>query len=352
MNLFTLVRPLLFRLAPETAHRVTLGMLDLAARTPWCGWQKKAVAEDPVTIMGIDFPNRVGLAAGLDKNAAHVDGLACLGFGFIEVGTITPRPQPGNPAPRLFRLPEGEALINRMGFNNDGLETALDNLARARRDVPVGINIGKNFDTPMERALDDYLAGLAAVYPHADYVTINISSPNTANLRDLQGGEAFTALLRGLVDERARLQAESGRYVPLAIKIAPDIEEDELPELAEALVEHGIDAVIATNTTLARDGVEGMAHADERGGLSGRPVRERSTRVIRALRERLPEDFPIIGVGGIDSAEAAREKIEAGANLVQLYTGLIYHGPRLVEEVTETLAGMPATNRAGRATSR
>ncbi|WP_372591131.1 quinone-dependent dihydroorotate dehydrogenase [Guyparkeria sp.] len=338
MNLFPLVRPLLFRLPPETAHRVTLGMLDLAARTPWCGWQRKAIAEDPTTVMGIDFPNRVGLAAGLDKNAAHVDGLACLGFGFIEVGTITPRPQPGNPAPRLFRLPEGEALINRMGFNNDGLDSALENLSRSSREVPVGINIGKNFDTPMDRALDDYLAGLAAVYPHADYVTINISSPNTANLRDLQGGEAFTALLRGLTDERARLRDESGRHVPLAIKIAPDIEEDELPALAEALVEHGIDGVIATNTTLAREDVEGMEYADEKGGLSGRPVRERSTRVIRALREHLPEDFPIIGVGGIDSAEAAQEKIEAGANLVQVYTGLIYRGPTLVGEIAQALA--------------
>ncbi|MFO7581374.1 quinone-dependent dihydroorotate dehydrogenase [Guyparkeria sp.] len=338
MNLFPLVRPLLFRLPPETAHRFTLGMLDLAARTPWCGWQRKAIAEDPTTVMGIDFPNRVGLAAGLDKNAAHVDGLACLGFGFIEVGTITPRPQPGNPAPRLFRLPEGEALINRMGFNNDGLDSALENLSRSSREVPVGINIGKNFDTPMDRALDDYLAGLAAVYPHADYVTINISSPNTANLRDLQGGEAFTALLRGLTDERARLRDESGRHVPLAIKIAPDIEEDELPALAEALVEHGIDGVIATNTTLAREDVEGMEYADEKGGLSGRPVRERSTRVIRALREHLPEDFPIIGVGGIDSAEAAQEKIEAGANLVQVYTGLIYRGPTLVGEIAQALA--------------
>ncbi len=338
MKPYSLVRPLLFRLAPETAHRVTLGMLDLASRTPWCGWQRKRVAGNPVSVMGIDFPNRVGLAAGLDKNAAHVDGLACLGFGFIEVGTITPRPQPGNPAPRLFRIPEAEALINRMGFNNDGLDSALENLAHARREVPVGINIGKNFDTPMERALDDYLTGLAAVYPHADYVTINISSPNTANLRDLQGGEAFTALLRGLTDERDRLWDESGRHVPLVIKIAPDIEEAELPELAEALVEHGIDGVIATNTTLAREEVEGLEHADEKGGLSGRPVRDRSTRVIRALREHLPEDFPIIGVGGIDSAEAAQEKIEAGANLVQIYTGLIYRGPALVGEIAGALA--------------
>ena len=345
MNPYSLVRPLLFRLDPETAHQVTFSLVDLAARTPWCGMQRKATPPDPVRVMGIDFPNRVGLAAGLDKNAAHVDGLACLGFGFVEVGTVTPRAQPGNPRPRLFRLPVAEALINRMGFNNDGLDAALENLSRSRRDVPIGINIGKNFDTPMERALDDYLVGLEAVYAQADYVTINISSPNTANLRDLQGGEAFTALLRGLTGKRADLEDETGRYVPLAIKIAPDIQDEELPELADALVEHGIDAVIATNTTLSREAVDGLAHADEKGGLSGPPVRERATQVISKLRERLPGDFPIIGVGGIDSGEAAREKIEAGADLVQVYTGLIYQGPRLVREVGETLAGIPVEER-------
>ncbi|MGM0515967.1 MAG: quinone-dependent dihydroorotate dehydrogenase [Pseudomonadota bacterium] len=341
MNPYSLARPLLFRLDPETAHGVTFGLLDLAAHTPWCGMQRRSVPSDPVRVMGIDFPNRVGLAAGLDKNAAHVDGLACLGFGFIEVGTVTPRPQPGNPKPRLFRLPAAEALINRMGFNNDGLDSALENLSHSRSEVPIGINIGKNFDTPIEQALDDYLAGLEAVYAQADYVTINISSPNTANLRDLQGGEAFTALLRGLTEKRAELSETTGRQVPLAIKIAPDIEDAELPELADALVEHGIDAVIATNTTLSRETVTGLEHAEERGGLSGCPVRERSTEVIRQLRERLPEDFPIIGVGGVDSGEAAREKIEAGADLVQIYTGLIYRGPQLVREVAEALATMP-----------
>jgi dihydroorotate dehydrogenase len=343
MNPYSLVRPLLFRLDPETAHRVTFDLVDLAARTPWCDRQRRSLRSDPVRVMGIDFPNRVGVAAGLDKNAAHVDGLACLGFGFIEVGTVTPRPQPGNPKPRLFRLPAAEALINRMGFNNDGLDTALENLARSRRDLPIGINIGKNFDTPMERALDDYLVGLEAVYAQADYVTINISSPNTANLRDLQGGEAFTALLRGLTEKRAGLEDETGRRVPLAIKIAPDIEDAELPELADALVKHGIDAVIATNTTLSRQAVAGLPQADEQGGLSGPPLRERATQVIRRLRERLPGDFPIIGVGGIDSGEAAREKIEAGADLVQIYTGLIYRGPQLLREVTEAIAAMQRT---------
>ena len=338
MDLYPLLRPLLFRLDPETAHRVTLNLLDLAARTPWCGMQRRGVAEDPVTLMGLDFPNRVGLAAGLDKNAAHIRGLSCLGFGFVEVGTLTPRPQPGNPAPRLFRLSAADALINRMGFNNDGVEAALANIAAAPRDVPLGINIGKNFDTPIEDSLDDYRAGLAAVYAEADYVTINISSPNTANLRNLQGGEAFTALLAGLAEERARLTEHHDRHVPLAIKIAPDIEDDELPALTDALVEHGIDAVIATNTTVGRPLVSGLPQADEAGGLSGPPVRERSTAVIAALREQLPEGYPIIGVGGIDSGDAALEKIRAGADLVQLYTGLIYRGPQLVRDVARAIA--------------
>jgi len=337
MDLYSPLRPLLFRLDPETAHRVTLGLLDLAARTPWCGMQRRGVPNDPITLMGLDFPNRVGLAAGLDKNAAHIAGLSCLGFGFIEVGTLTPRPQPGNPAPRLFRLTDAEALINRMGFNNDGIESALANIAAAPRSVPLGINLGKNFDTPIENALDDYRAGLATVYETADYVTINISSPNTANLRNLQGGEAFTALLAGLAEERARLTERHDRHVPLAIKIAPDIEDGELPALTDALVEHGIDAVIATNTTIGRPLVSGLPQADEAGGLSGRPVRERSTAVIAALREHLPEGFPIIGVGGIDSGDTALEKIRAGADLVQVYTGLIYRGPRLVRDVARTL---------------
>ncbi|HSH85126.1 MAG TPA: quinone-dependent dihydroorotate dehydrogenase [Guyparkeria sp.] len=344
MNLYPLLRPLLFQLDPETAHRVTFGLLDLAARTPWCRRQRRGVTDDPVTIMGLDFPNRVGLAAGLDKNAAHIAGLSCLGFGFIEVGTLTPRPQPGNPSPRLFRLTDVEALINRMGFNNDGIQAALQNIeniensADRPRQLPLGINLGKNFDTPIEDALDDYRAGLAAVYGQADYITINISSPNTANLRNLQGGEAFTALLAGLAEERERLRDASGRHVPLAIKIAPDIEDNEIPALTAALVAHDMDAVIATNTTIGRPLVSGLPLADEAGGLSGPPVRERSTAVIAALRERLPQDFPIIGVGGIDSGETAVEKIRAGADLVQLYTGLIYHGPQLVRDVAAALA--------------
>ncbi len=341
MDLYPLLRPLLFRLDPETAHRVTLGLIDLAARTPWCRLQRRGVPDDPTTVMGLEFPNRVGLAAGLDKNAAHIAGLSCLGFGFIEVGTLTPRPQPGNPAPRLFRLTDAEALINRMGFNNDGIKSALDNIAEAPRTVPLGINLGKNFDTPIENALGDYRAGLAAVYETADYVTINISSPNTANLRNLQGGDAFTALLAGLAEERERLRQDSGRHVPLAIKIAPDIEDTELPALVDSLLAHGIDAVIATNTTVDRPLVSGLPQAEEVGGLSGRPVRERSTAVIAALRERLPEGFPIIGVGGIDSGDTALEKIRAGADLIQVYTGLIYQGPRLVHDIARSLAEEP-----------
>lgn len=338
MDLYSLLRPLLFRLDPEAAHRATLGLLDMAARTPWCRLQSRGVADDPTTVMGLDFPNRVGLAAGLDKNGAHVAGLACLGFGFLEVGTITPRAQPGNPAPRMFRLPDAEALINRMGFNNDGLNAALENLAGHKHSVPLGINLGKNFDTPIEAALDDYRIGLAGVYDLADYVTINISSPNTANLRNLQGGAAFTGLLAGLTDERARLRDKTGRHVPLAVKIAPDIEAEEFPALTDALVAHEIDAVIATNTTIGRPRVSGLPHADEAGGLSGRPVRQRSTETIAHLRRALPDDFPIIGVGGIDSGEAALEKIQAGADLVQVYTGLIYRGPNLVREVSRALA--------------
>jgi len=339
--MYSWLRKGLFSLPPETAHELAMESMKFGGHFGLPRLMAGSAVDDPLVLMGIEFPNRVGLAAGLDKNAAHVRGLACLGFGFIEVGTLTPRAQPGNPAPRLFRLPPAEALINRMGFNNDGIAAALENIAAAPREVPLGINIGKNFDTPIEAALDDYRAGLAAVYEVADYVTINISSPNTANLRNLQGGEAFTALLAGLAEERARLTDLHDRHVPLAIKIAPDIEDDELPALTDALVEHGIDAVIATNTTVGRPLVSGLPQADEAGGLSGPPVRERSTAVIVALREHLPEGFPIIGVGGIDSGDAALEKIRAGADLVQVYTGLIYRGPQLVRDVARAIAANP-----------
>ena len=334
---YPLLRPLLFRLDGETAHDLTFRLLDLASglrltRAP------EALPGRRVQCMGIDFPNPVGLAAGLDKNAAHIDGLASFGFGFLEVGTITPRPQPGNPRPRLFRIPEANAIINRMGFNNGGVDALLANVARARYRGILGINIGKNFDTPIENAADDYLACLRKVYAHAHYVTVNISSPNTKNLRALQESDALAALLRALDTERTALAAQHGRRVPLAVKIAPDLDESQLDAIADVLVAENMDAVIATNTTIARDAVAGLRHADEPGGLSGAPVRERSTAVVRGLAKRLGGRLPIIAAGGILSGDHAREKIDAGATLVQVYSGLIYRGPGLVREAVAALS--------------
>jgi dihydroorotate dehydrogenase len=277
------------------------------------------------------------LAAGLDKNAAHLAGLATLGFGFLEIGTVTPRPQPGNPKPRMFRLVEAEALINRLGFNNDGVERFVANIARSRYRGVLGVNIGRNFDTPNERAADDYAACLRAVYSCASYVTVNISSPNTQGLRDLQSEDALTSLLGRLQTERTALAEHHGRRVPLAVKIAPDLDTKSIERIARLLVRHAIDGVIATNTTTARDAVAGVLHAEEAGGLSGRPLKERSTAVIRTLAHALDGALPIIGVGGIFSGANAREKIDAGATLVQLYTGLIYRGPSLVAECVEAL---------------
>jgi len=287
--------------------------------------------------MGIDFPNRVGLAAGLDKNAAHVDGLAALGFGFIEVGTVTPRPQPGNPRPRMFRLPRHEGLINRLGFNNDGLATLQANLARTRWQGVLGVNIGKNADTPLANAVDDYLIGLEAAYPLASYITVNISSPNTSGLRSLQHGDELETLLTALKAEQALLADRHGRYVPLALKIAPDLDNAQLEDIARRLVRHRFDAVIATNTTLSRTEVAGDPNADQTGGLSGRPLFERSTERLAALARWLDGALPIIGVGGICSADDARAKLQAGASLVQLYTGLIYRGPALVRQIAAAL---------------
>jgi dihydroorotate dehydrogenase len=288
--------------------------------------------------MGLRFENRVGLAAGLDKNAAHLPGLATLGFGFLEAGTVTPRPQPGNPKPRMFRIPEARALVNRLGFNNDGVARFVANVDRAGYRGILGINIGKNFDTPNERAADDYVACLRAVYTRASYVTVNISSPNTKGLRDLQSDAALAALLARLTGERDALAQRHGRRVPLAVKIAPDLSDDAVQSIARLLVAHRIDGVIATNTTLARDGVEGLAHAAEAGGLSGAPLTTRSTAVVRTLARALDSALPIIGVGGILSGADALAKIDAGATLVQLYTGLIYRGPALVAECVRALA--------------
>ncbi|NWG73779.1 MAG: quinone-dependent dihydroorotate dehydrogenase [Rubrivivax sp.] len=343
---YALTRPFLFGLDPERAHDLTLEAIAALQDTPArCLWAQPRV-DDPVTVAGLRFPNRVGLAAGLDKNGRCIDGLGAMGFGFIEVGTVTPKPQPGNPKPRLFRLPQAQALINRMGFNNDGLAAFVANVRRARRYRAgggiVGLNIGKNAATPIERATDDYLTGLAGVYPHADYVTVNISSPNTKNLRALQSDEALDALLAALQARRAGLEREHGRRVPVFVKIAPDLDDAQIDLIAATLVRHGVDGVIATNTTIARDAVKGLPHADEAGGLSGRPVLEASNRVIRRLRAALGRGYPIIGVGGILSGADALAKIDAGADLVQLYTGLIYRGPALVGEVAGALADRPS----------
>jgi dihydroorotate dehydrogenase len=340
---YALTRPFLFGLDAEQAHDLTLGSIARLQNTPvQCLWAQPRVA-DPVTLAGLRFPNRVGLAAGLDKNGRCIDGFGAMGFGFIEVGTVTPLAQPGNPRPRIFRLPQADALINRLGFNNDGLEAFIGHVQRAhsfrRGGGVLGLNIGKNAATPIERAADDYLLGLAGVYPHADYVTVNISSPNTQNLRALQGDDALDALLGALQARRAALSAEHGRRVPMFVKIAPDLDEAQIGVIATTLQRHGIDGVIATNTTLARDAVQGLPHAGETGGLSGRPVLAPSNRVIAALRAALGPGYPIIGVGGVMSGLDARSKLEAGADLVQIYTGLIYRGPSLVTEAARALLG-------------
>lgn len=337
---YALTRPFLFGLDPEHAHEVTLGAMARLQNTPMqCLWSQARV-ESPVTVAGLRFPNRVGLAAGLDKNGRCIDALGAMGFGFIEVGTVTPKAQPGNPKPRMFRLPEAQALINRLGFNNEGLEAFVANVQRAgfrRSGGVLGLNIGKNAATPIERAADDYLIGLAGVYPFADYVTVNISSPNTKNLRALQSDEALDALLGTLQERRQQLIAEHRRSVPMFVKIAPDLDEAQVEVIAQTLKKNAIDGVIATNTTIARDAVKGLQHADEAGGLSGRPVFEASNRVIRLLRSALGPAFPIVGVGGVLGADDARAKVAAGADLVQIYTGLIYQGPVLVRECASAL---------------
>jgi dihydroorotate dehydrogenase len=327
---YTLIRPLLFALDAECAHELTLQTLAVTSSLGL--GNPPPVSAKPVSVMGLEFPNRVGLAAGLDKNGVAIDGLAGLGFGFIEVGTVTPRPQPGNPKPRLFRLPEQEAIINRMGFNNEGIDALLRRLPGRRYQGILGINIGKNFDTPIENAADDYLIGLEKAYPAAAYITVNISSPNTKNLRQLQGSSELDALLGALKERQAVLAEHHGKYVPLALKIAPDLDADQISNIADALRRHRIDGAIATNTTLSREGVETSPLAKEAGGLSGTPLFEKSTAVIHQLSKALAGELPIIAAGGITSGERARAKIDAGAALVQIYSGLIYRGPRLVGE--------------------
>jgi dihydroorotate dehydrogenase len=337
---YSLARPFLFGLDPETAHELTMFSLARLQRTPLEWAYRKSLVHDPVVLAGLAFPNRVGLAAGLDKNARCIDGLAAMGFGFIEVGTVTPKPQPGNPKPRMFRLPQANALINRLGFNNDGLEAFVANVKRSSfraKGRILGLNIGKNATTPIENATSDYLICLEGVYPHADYVTINISSPNTSNLRSLQGDQALDSLLGAIAQRRQALQERHGRRVPIFVKIAPDLDQAQVDEIAAALKRHAMDGVVATNTTTSREAVNGLPHAEETGGLSGAPLLDASNRVIRQLRAALGKGFPIIGVGGIMSAQDAVSKIRAGADVVQIYTGLIYRGPQLVSDAARAI---------------
>jgi dihydroorotate dehydrogenase len=338
---YALTRPFLFGLDAEAAHDLTLSALARIQHTPLVCVVAQARVNDPVTLAGLRFPNRVGLAAGLDKNGRCIDGFGAMGFGFIEVGTVTPKPQPGNPKPRLFRLPQAHALINRLGFNNDGLAAFLANVKRARfreRGGILGLNIGKNASTPIERAVDDYLACLEGVYPHADYVTLNISSPNTRNLRALQSDEALDGLLAAVGERDVALAREHGREVPIFVKIAPDLDDEQVAAVAATLKKNRVAGVIATNTTVARDAVKHLPHGDETGGLSGAPVFDASNRVIAQLRSALGRGYPIIGVGGVTSGETAAAKIAAGADLVQLYTGFIYRGPELVPEAARAIA--------------
>lgn len=336
--MYGLLRRLLFQLSPETAHGISMTGLQLLARGPVGDIIRQRIPNAPRIVMGLEFPNPVGLAAGFDKDADYLDALGLLGFGFIEVGTVTPRPQPGNPRPRLFRIPQARALINRMGFNNKGVDHLIENLRHSEFDGLVGVNIGKNKETPNENAIDDYLTCLRKVYPHAGYVTVNVSSPNTPGLRDLQHGDALDRLLATLKQEQRAKTDEYGRYVPIALKIAPDLSREEIARIAHAVEAEGIDGVIATNTTSGREGVNHLEIAQESGGLSGAPLRLRALNVLEQLRAEMASSIPIIASGGIVSADAALARIEAGASLVQIYTGLIYRGPALVREIAETLA--------------
>ena len=333
--MYQLARNLLFRLSAETAHDLALDMISAGDRLGLGGLFSPNVPSRPREVMGLVFDNPIGLAAGLDKNADCIDGMGRLGFGFIELGTVTPRPQPGNPKPRMFRLVDKQAIINRMGFNNLGVDHLVDNVRKCQYKGVIGINIGKNIDTPVEKATDDYLACMRKVYPHAGYIAINLSSPNTPGLRNLQFGDALKQLLDAVKNEQSLLENQYGRKVPVAVKIAPDITDEEIADIARALIAHDIDGAIATNTTLARDAVKGLKHADEQGGLSGAPLADRSTAVIKTLADELGGKLPIIGVGGVDSAEAAAAKVKAGASLVQLYSGFIYKGPELIREAAE-----------------
>ena len=334
---YPFVRKALFQLDPERAHEVTFQQLRRVTGTPLEWLVRQNLPSKPVTCMGLTFKNPLGLAAGLDKNGECIDALGAMGFGSIEIGTVTPRPQPGNDKPRIFRLVEAEGLINRMGFNNHGVDNLVENVKKSHFDGVLGINIGKNKDTPVEQGKDDYLICMDKIYPYAGYIAINISSPNTPGLRSLQYGEALDDLLSAIKNKQQALQELHHKYVPVAVKIAPDLSEEELIQVADSLVRHNIDGVIATNTTLDRSLVQGMKYCDEMGGLSGRPVQLKSTEIIRRLSQELNGRLPIIGVGGIDSVIAAREKMAAGASLVQIYSGFIFKGPPLIKEIVTHL---------------
>ncbi|GAA4492930.1 quinone-dependent dihydroorotate dehydrogenase [Pseudaeromonas paramecii] len=334
---YSLARHCLFKLDPEVAHELTIKQLSWLANTPLDCFFRQRVPSRPVQVMGLTFDNPVGLAAGLDKDGECIDAFGAMGFGFIEVGTVTPRPQPGNDKPRLFRVIPAQGIINRMGFNNKGVDHLVEQVKKSRYKGILGINIGKNKDTPIEQGKDDYLICMDKVYAYAGYIAINISSPNTPDLRKLQYGEALDELLSALKIRQTELAEKHNKYVPLAVKIAPDLTHEEIDQIADSLIKNGIDGVIATNTTLDRAMIFDMPHAIEAGGLSGRPLQSKSTEVIRYLSQRLDGKLPIIGVGGIDSAMAAREKIDAGAQLVQIYSGFIYRGPPLVKELVENI---------------
>ena len=337
MNLYPLLRPFLFSLDPETAHEVTLKLLNFSQTSGLNKYLYPTLEDKPVNVMGLNFKNPVGLAAGMDKNGDYITALNTLGFGFLEIGTVTPRPQPGNPKPRLFRLPEHQAIINRMGFNNLGIDHLLAQTQHSAYDGILGINIGKNFDTPIENATEDYLIGLRKAYASASYITINISSPNTKNLRQLQQGDSVASLIATLKEEQLKLQREQGFYVPLAVKIAPDLSDEEISHIAKLLLRFEIDGVIATNTTIARDLIAGHPLANEAGGLSGAPVKNQATHVVRGLASELNGKVAIIAAGGILCAADAKEKLTAGASLVQVYSGLIYRGPQLIEDIIKSL---------------
>lgn len=332
--LYSLARPFLFSLAPERAHDLTLSLLKSSYKLRL---MRQNIEPKPITCMGIQFPNPVGLAAGLDKNGAYIDALASLGFGFIEIGTITPRPQAGNPQPRLFRLPKANAIINRMGFNNEGVDKLIENVKASQYKGILGINIGKNADTAVEDAVSDYLICLEKVYNYASYITLNISSPNTKNLRSLQSGHALTELLETVKKRQLELAEEFQHYVPLVLKVAPDLTETDIDFIASQLLEFKIDGLIVTNTTLSREGVEELPFGDEAGGLSGAPVFEKSTQCLAAFSKLLKDQIPLIGVGGILQGEQAATKQQAGAQLIQLYSGLIYTGPKLIKDCVDSL---------------